>query len=248
MSWLVTFFAGILGMVGAGLGMFAIADACVKWYRISSFEGGSGYFVVGLTLLGAIVGFVLSIIAARLAFAYIGHDWYIQLGAALATVGASLVVVLALAYIGVDRTPELGGQGIVIAWEIRLPAEGTDEFGPRGDPRDWPDEELRLQLVSVAGHKPRGSSEAVFDRAAFREENGQWILPARVPLFTSRGELCVNLTLGGRDDGFWPLMRPTPHPSYFEWSEWYRTNKGRDKSDDASAVMYRFKCEMEVGR
>jgi hypothetical protein len=111
------------------------------------------------------------------------------------------------------------------------------------DPRTWPNEELRLQLVSVSNHRPRGAEEAEFEREAFRQEQGQWILTARVPLFTNKGELCVNLTLGGRDDGFWPAMKPSPHPVYFNWSQWSRTNKGRDKPGDSAAVMYRFKFE-----
>ncbi len=243
MSWAITFVAGLLGMLSGGLGMFAIANACVRWYRISNFEGGSGYFVIGLAILGGISGLILSIIAARVAHAFIGPEWYTQVGCALAVVASALAIVLVISYLGVDRTPEVGGQGVVIAWEIRLPADGTDEFAPRGDPRVWPDVELRLELVSVSNHKPRGAREAKFDRAAFRQEDGQWILSAHVPLFTSKGEFCVNLTLGGRDDGFWLAMRPVPHAAYSEWSEWSRTNKGGDKPQDAAAVMYRFRYE-----
>lgn len=241
MSWAITFVAGVLGMLSGLLGMFAIANACVKWYRISSFEGGSGYFVIALAILGGLVGIVLGSLTARLAHSFIGPAWYMQLGCALMMVAAALAVVLAVAYLGADHTPDIGGQGIVVEWEVRLPAEGLDDFAPRGAPSDWPVEELRLELVSVTKHVPRGSREAEFDRAAFRKMDGQWILPARVPLFTSKGELCVNLTLGGRDDGFWPAMRPSPQAVYFEWSEWSRTNKGSTKSSDAEAVMYRFR-------
>ena len=241
MSWAITFVAGLMGMLGGGIGMFAIAFACVKWYRISSFEGGSGYFVIALAILGGLVGLVLASVTARLAHSLVGPGWYTQLGLALLVVGASLAIVLAVAYLGADHTPDIGGQGIVVEWEVRLPAEGLDDFAPRGEPSDWPADELRLELVSVSKHVPRGSREAEFDRAAFRKVNGQWILPARVPLFTSKGGLCVNLTLGGRDDGFWPAMRPSPQAVYFEWSEWSRTNEGSGKPNDAAAVMYRFR-------
>lgn len=243
MSWAVTFVAGIIGMLAGAVGMFPIASACVRWYRISSFEGGSGYFVVGLSILGAIGGFVLSVIAARLAYSFIGPQWYSQIGVSLSAVVAALAMVLTLSYGGVDRIPKLDGESIDSVWEIRLPADGADEFVPSGDPRNWPDEELRLELVSVTNHRPRGSHTAEFDRNAFRQENGQWIIVARVPLFTSKGEFCVNLTLGGRDDGFWPAMRPSPSPNYLQWSTWTRTNKGSNKPDDNAAVMYRFKYE-----
>lgn len=65
MSWLTTLLVGILGSVVGGGGMFGIALLCVKWYRISSFEGGSGYFVIGLALLGAMGGLIVSMLAAR---------------------------------------------------------------------------------------------------------------------------------------------------------------------------------------
>src|SRR5690606_18532644 len=111
MSWLVTFAAAILGAIGACLGMFAIAEACVKWYRISNFEGGAGYYVVGLSLVGGIAGFLVAFIAARIAYSYAGHGWYIQLGGALGAIVVGLLLVLALTYFGSDHTPELGGQG-----------------------------------------------------------------------------------------------------------------------------------------
>ncbi len=243
MSWAISFLACIMGLLLGSAGMFAIANASVKWYKISSFEGSSGYFIIGLTLVGAIVGSVLSVVAARVSLALIGPHWYSQLLGALAAVSIALSLVLAVSYLGVDRIPEKDGKQIVTVWEVRLPAAGTDEFASSVDPNIWPDKELRLELVSVSNYKPLGSCQAVFDRGAFRQENGQWILVASVPLFTSKGEFCVNLTLGGRDDGFWPALRPTPNAGYFQWSDWTRTNKSLEKPDDQQAIMYRFKFE-----
>ena len=54
MHWITCFFLSLpiaaLGLLGGGF----IGNACVRWYRVSSFEGGSGYFVIGLALLGAV--------------------------------------------------------------------------------------------------------------------------------------------------------------------------------------------------
>ncbi len=132
----------------------------------------------------------------------------------------------------------------MFVWEIRLPRESNDLFYPPGPPASWANEHLRLELVSISNHKPRGSEMARFDRDAFRQENEQWIMVAKVPLFTSKGEFCVNLTVGGRDDGFWPAMKPIPNASSFEWSAWYRTNKSMDRPIDESSLMYRFRFDV----
>ncbi len=243
MNWAVTLFSAVAGGLLGTVGMFAIGQACVKWYKITSFEGYSGYFVVGLALLGGIVGCVLSIVAARLGYAWIGTQWYSQLGSALAAVLLALALTYGYAYLGVDRVPELDGQPIMVRWEIRLPAEGTDKYAPTGDPSEWLDDQWQLQLVSVVNHQPRGSEQATFHRESVRYEDGQCILATSVPLFTSRGEFCVNLSLGARDDGFWPGLRYSSHPNSFQWSPWQRTNKGLKQPDDRSAVMFRFKLE-----
>jgi hypothetical protein len=243
-SWLVTFFSGVLSAVAGGLGMLGIATLCVKWYRISSFEGGSGYFVVGLALLGFIGGFVVGLIAARVGYMQIGPHWYIQIATSLGTVACLLLVVLTYSYLESDHVLEQGGRGLVVAWEVRLPKPNpSDPFDYKGNPQEWPDSELRLQLVSIFRGAPRGFSEAEFDRLKFHLEGDQWILPAKVPLFTSKGDFCVNLTLGGRDDGFWPPLSAFPSDADFSWSPWYRTNKSQDKPTDFAAVMYRFRYE-----
>lgn len=241
MTWLVTIAIACLGLIGGGMGMFAIGNLFVRWYRIPSFEGASGYFVIGLTTLGAVGGFLLAALGARLGYSLGNATWVAQaVGGVVAVVG-SLGIVLAVGYARLDSEPLLDGRKILVAWELRLPVEGTDVYLPRGNPSEWPEKELMLQLVAVRQHKPVGSREAAFDRAAFHRVEGQWILPATTPLFSSLGEYCVNLTLGGRDDGFWPPMRASTHPGYLEWSAWHRTNKSSSARDDAHAIMYRFR-------
>jgi hypothetical protein len=39
-----------------------------------------------------------------------------------------LLAVLLVAYLGADHVPELGGRGLVVAWEVRLPkSDAGDE-------------------------------------------------------------------------------------------------------------------------
>ncbi len=254
MNWGATIGTGVLGAAIGGAGMLGLGLLWVRWYRVSSFEGKSGYFVVFLTLVGVVAGLVISMIAARLGHASRGLDanvWSSQLSVGVGAVAGALLLALAVSYLLADREPELGGRGVVIAWEVRLPKrmpEALDsKLHEQADPRAWPSEQLRLQLVSVQGNNSVGSKEASFDRQGFRQEEGQWVLPARVDLFTSKGRLCVNLTLGSQSDGFWPPLTAASayalaqaDSSSRRWSEWQRTNQGLKQSKASDAIMFRY--------
>lgn len=66
MNWLNTLITAIataaIGTVVSGY----LANRSVRWYRISSFEGGSGYYVVGLALGGLVAGFIIGLVISRL--------------------------------------------------------------------------------------------------------------------------------------------------------------------------------------
>ncbi len=60
-SLLVSLLSSLLGLVLGGL----IGIACVKWFRMTSFEGASGFAVVGIAISGGLVSAVIGWIAAR---------------------------------------------------------------------------------------------------------------------------------------------------------------------------------------
>jgi len=65
MPWLQSFFISLLtGIPGIFLGGL-IGMGCVKWFRISGFEGGSGFAVIGIALLGGFVAFATGFIVAK---------------------------------------------------------------------------------------------------------------------------------------------------------------------------------------
>lgn len=235
MSWFFTVLAGVLGAMAGGGGMLAMASASVRWHRISSFEGASGYFVAGLTLAGVVLGFLVAVVSARVVHAGFRSEWWAQLGGGVGVVCLLVALATLVSYFRADFVPERKGSPMAIEWEVRLPTSQTEC-------PVWPDEELRLQLVATvgSGRRPSGAEDAKFDRVGFRFEDGQWVLPARVPVFTGRGVFCVNLTLGGRDDGFWPLCGPIPQAHEWSWSDWQHTNKSRDKPV-SEGVMYRYR-------
>lgn len=244
MSWVVTFLCAVLGAAIGGVGMFGISSLCVRWYRISSFEGNSGYFMLFLIAFGIVGGFLAGAVSARVGFGYVGEAWYVQLGSSVVGTAAVLGLVLAISYLRADFEPDVDPRGLAVVWEVRLPVvDDADAFAVKTPPAEWPDKELRLQMVNVRRGKVGSAQDAKFDRSAFRQEDGQWILTARVPLFTAKGEFCVNLTMGGRDDGFWPRLSPKPTEHEFAWSYWWRTNKGLNAAADARATMYRYRIE-----
>ena len=53
MGWVLVLLVALLtGGVGLLLGGVVMA-ACVRWFRVSSFEGKSGYAIVAMALLGS---------------------------------------------------------------------------------------------------------------------------------------------------------------------------------------------------
>ena len=65
LSLLIALLTGGVGLLGAGF----VAALIVDWYRISSFEGGSGFFVVFMALFGGLAGTLIGLIAARVSAA-----------------------------------------------------------------------------------------------------------------------------------------------------------------------------------
>jgi hypothetical protein len=65
LSLLTAILGALLGLVGSGL----VALGCVRWYAVTSFEGASGYFVVGIALAGAVIGCLIGAITATI------HHW-----------------------------------------------------------------------------------------------------------------------------------------------------------------------------
>jgi len=93
MNWLATFFIALLtgGLSLFGSGM--LASGCVRWYHVSSAEGYSGYFVVALSLLGAVTGFVVALVTCRVA---IHHQPEISAPSALGYACGVVLLILAV--------------------------------------------------------------------------------------------------------------------------------------------------------
>jgi len=178
MSWLASIFIGLL-TGGLGLGLAGvIANACVSWYRISSFEGKAGYFVVFTALLGGVAGFILGVVAARIA-AGAQHGFVKGLVLALAVTAGIGGVAALVSWRLADIPPEIDGSDLDLQVEIRLPAAHAAPADSAGN--------SHLRLGSVVNSTYRKSEMGELHIADARLEDGRWIVAGTVYVFTSRG-------------------------------------------------------------
>src|SRR5215204_2357821 len=116
MSWIAS--------VGLMLGGW-VASLAVGWYRVSSFEGASGYFVVLLALLGFIVGLIIGLVMSRAVAGSYGLGFWQTMLASQVTVAVIAGVIAGIARLAADVPPTLGGERLMLAVEIGWPASAT---------------------------------------------------------------------------------------------------------------------------
>jgi hypothetical protein len=233
MSWLASIFVALLtAAVGLVLGGY-LASLAVGWYRVSSFEGGAGYFVVAFALLGFVVGLVVGLVTCR-AIAPALHlgAWQAFLAAQGALV-ALAAIVGGTARLVADVPPTLDGQKLLLAVEIRWPASATASPATDTTAR-------HLRLFSVSGHTARNSREGALWPEDARREDGHWIVPGAVPLYTSRGERM--LVVEPPPEGAKGWLVPLPgHPgkAQLEWSQWIPRSRDGVPLPDGFTMRFR---------
>lgn len=181
---------------------------------MSSREGASGYFVVFVAGGGGVVGFALGLAVARAVVARHGPGFLLETGAALG-------VVLALAGLAAlvwrllgDVAPTIDGRDLELEVELRFPLD--DASAPPTAKGAW-----SFELASVVAGTRRDVRTDTVDRDDARREDGRWIVPARVPLFTEREKRAIRLQSGVGDACGFPVPLPARPGTAFEaWSAW----------------------------
>jgi hypothetical protein len=214
MSWpaslAVALLTGVLGLVAAGY----VMSLCVRWYRISSFEGGSGYAVIGVALVGGVAGTVLGLVVARMV-AGEGFSGFLKAfgvagGLALALAAVAAWIARSLA----DVPPTIDGRELELDVEIRLPVD-VKSSPAAGSGESW------TELHSVSGGTVRKSVRGDLRPAEARLEDGRWIVPGSVRLFTTRGKRSLGIHLHGEAlTGYLLPLPAEPGPEHEEWSPW----------------------------
>jgi hypothetical protein len=207
MSWLVSIFVGLVTGVAAGLEAGFVADLCVGWYRISSFEGASGYFIVFMGLLGAVVGLVIGIVCSL----WSRPNFLRGLGSALGSTAVLALFVGGVCRLGADLPPQIDGHELELAIEVRSP-EGVAV--PQATEGHHPSAEV---IVFHSRGQPLG--ELRLDEAT--QVDGRWVVPVTVPLQTSSAQKFLRVYFNQDYNELFRLpLRSYPRREDFEWSSW----------------------------
>lgn len=214
MSWWRSMVVALMtSIVGAFLSGF-IAALSVEWYQISSFEGASGYFVVGMGLVGAMVGGVVGLVMSRIVAARPHPSFGRAVAYSKATMIALVIVVGGIARLQADVPPTIGGEALLLAVEVRWPKSQTTS--PVTDSSHW-----SLRLSASSGRTVRVSKNGPMWKSDARFEGGHWIVPGAVEVFTSRGDRILDVEPSGTiKNGFIVPLPSYPGKTQLEWSEW----------------------------
>ena len=231
MTWLKTLSVAVLtalaGMLGAGL----VANLAVAWYNISSFEGGAGFFVVGMALVGLIGGFAIGLVSALVLAGRAQGPFGQALGASTGAVAVILVLVGGVSWMLADIPPLIDGEELYLLTEIRWPASGA------APPQQLP-ELPHLYLAAMSGDTIRTSQNGPVFVEDARQDDGRWIVPGALPIFTSRGRRLLGLTMRDKSIAAFILPLPgQPGEEQRQWSVWLP----RVPSEQPDGFSYRYK-------
>jgi hypothetical protein len=240
MSWLSTIciaaLTGVLGLFAAGF----IGAGCVSWYRISGFEGKSGYFMAAIALLGGILGTIIGFATSRLLASGAAPGFLKGLGMSWGIVLLIGGIAALVSWMLADIPPKLNGQTLELEVEIRLPAGETNSpLTVTGD--------SSLTLGSVINHVQRKSESGELRIKEARFEEGRWVIPGSVSVFTMRGLRSIHAVLDGKSVGGFIVPLPArPGKKFEQWSEWEPRPPAGKPPWPASNPSYRFRIQRFV--
>jgi len=240
MSWPISTAVGVLTAIAGAVLSGYVANLAVGWYRVSSREGGSAYFVILLGLVGLIAGLLVGIVTARMGAsgaASGGGSFLRALGLSLGILCMSAMVIGGLSRFLAHVPPTLDGDSLYLSVEIRYPATQTNS--PATEPG-----QSTLELGAlVGGQRYRRSEEGPLRKEDARREDGRWIVPGAVPLFTERGGRLLTFKFGPtNEESFLVPLPRRPGREFTEWSPWLPRER-KDGKAPLSPSTYRFRVQ-----
>ena len=228
----IALLSAIVGLVGSGL----VALLAVDWYRITSREGASGFFVVGMGLVGAFCGGAIGTVVSRLAAAGSAPGFWKALGVSLGVIVGILGVIAGAARLLADVPPEIEGESVWLQVEVRLPDGVPATQGPKpGKDALWLGSLRRFLSGSL------GSRQGILFTGDARPVPGGREVTGFVEVFTGRGRPVLDVILDGARVSPYVLSLPgNPGPGQREWSDWLAVPR-RDGNPPVEPLTYRYR-------
>ncbi|MBC8086709.1 MAG: hypothetical protein H7Z40_05550 [Phycisphaerae bacterium] len=236
MSWVSTVITAIitaaLGTVLSGY----VALMAIRWYRISGFEGKSGYYIVAMALIGLVVGLAVGVVVSRVVAANANPGMLKSVGISVAIMSGLVAVVGTVGRLKADVPPTLDGEHLMLIVEARWPATHTES------PAVTPGISY-LELGSIVSRVQRASAKGALWKEDAQLVNGRWVVTGAVHLFTERGDRVIEVALNDsvRSGLVIPLPR-RPGKAQLEWSEW-GPKDGRNGPTKEDGITYRYRVQ-----
>jgi len=243
MKWLASIGVGILtsivGMMAAGVVGGLLAD----WYRVTSFEGAAGFFVVAIAIFGLLGSFVIGLVTARVVAGWPNPRFTKALGIACGIVIGILGAIAGVARLLADIPPTIDGEALFLQIEVRWPASGgTDPHAMAGAGY--------TRLGTSTGSAVRRIESGPLFLEDARQEDGRWIVPGAVDVFTARGQRVVMVGVGDKQLAAFIVPLPGhPREAQRTWSDWLpRPRDGSPPAPDQYTYRFRVIKESEPVR
>ena len=234
MSWLGILSVAMLTAVVSGVLCGIVASLGVDWYKVSSFEGKSGYVVISIILAGLLGGLLLGGVIAGVFASSASAGFGKALGYSLLILMVGAIVITGALRAMADIPPTLNGEELMLLVEVRWPV--SQQTSPAADPIV-----RTLELDILSGNVRRLSRQGPLWMEDARREDGQWIVPGAVELFTNRGTRVIKVspTIPGALGQTLP-MNGSPGTHDLQWSAWLPRVTGAGGPTDIG-MSYRFK-------
>jgi hypothetical protein len=239
MTWLNSLFVAVLPSLAAAAAASVVAARWVIWYQVPIREGQSAYSEIAIVLFGGLAGFLGGLILSRFVGGPGAAGFLTSFGVCSGVMVALTAVAAAISWSLADIPPTLGGQQLDLIVEFRLPRGATRPVaGSQGD------QHVFFASMGSPGQPDRASQGGVLDVAKARQEDGRWIVPGSVFVFTSRGRRDVSMQLGDGPLTAFQLPLPGhPGPEYERWSVWEPPASAPGKPWPDTELSYRFRIQ-----
>lgn len=234
MNWFLTIVVGFLTAVFGLLIAAVLGSLNVRWYRISGFEGGAGYYVGLIALIGGVVGFVVGMVGARAVAGWPEASFLKGLGLSVGSMAGLVVAVAVVCWLAADIPPKIAGKNLELVIEVRAP-QGF------ALPPELKDNGAFAGVVLL-----RDSAQPTGDLRLeeSKQIDGRWVVPATVPLNTSASNKHLRVHFRKEHDFIFPIkLRSHPNRKDLEWSDWvecgWKTVESRSESDDIFLLRYK---------